>query len=248
MPAGIELLQWDSEFFGFRVGRVVGADNASSLEASLAAAAMADFELLYWPLGSVVAELDLSAHGYILGYGDRRVAYTCDLPAAQAQGLLDTTSPVEIAELPPGPAPDALLDLAPLAGAHSRFQRDSRIPNERFVALYRTWMSRSATRELADSVWVASKGSSPVGFVTGSVAEASGDIGLVAVSGGSRGDGVASALVASMGRWMLTRGATTSTVVTQQENLAACRLYEKAGFAVHSRSGIHHLWRVRGGR
>ena len=81
--------------------------------------------------------------------------------------------------------------------------------------------------------------------VTASLEGDAGRIGLFAVSEAQRGRGVASRLLEAIGRWMRHGGAKRARVATQRDNRAACRCYERAGYAVEERLALHHLWRVR---
>jgi predicted GNAT family acetyltransferase len=73
-------------------------------------------------------------------------------------------------------------------------------------------------------------------------------IGLIAVNDAHRGKGVASRLLAAIGRWMVGQGAKISTVATQGDNWPARRCFERAGYAVQSSLHLHHLWREGDGR
>ncbi|MFN8857171.1 MAG: GNAT family N-acetyltransferase, partial [Planctomycetaceae bacterium] len=69
-----------------------------------------------------------------------------------------------------------------------------------------------------------------------------GDIGLLAVDASCRGRGVGTGLVTRALAWMQEAGASESTVVTQQDNLAACRLYGQLGYLPSEVSALYHLW------
>ena len=69
-----------------------------------------------------------------------------------------------------------------------------------------------------------------------------GDIGLLAVRESCRGRGVGTRLVNAALAWMQQAGVGESTVVTQRDNLAACRLYEQLGYVTSEVSALYHLW------
>jgi ribosomal protein S18 acetylase RimI-like enzyme len=79
-------------------------------------------------------------------------------------------------------------------------------------------------------------------MITVKVADRIGNIGLVAVAESHRGRGIGSQLIESAHRWMINRGAATTTVVTQAANAAACRLYKRAGYTVAQAENVYHFW------
>ncbi len=146
---------------------------------------------------------------------------------------------------PRGPASRELLQLSIVAGGHSRFQIDPRIPADKFRELYEVWMNRSTLRELADVVLVATPSNAPddfVGVITLSETAGAGQIGLLAVREDHRGQGVATLLMAAAHDWLRGRGATEMNVVTQLENHEACTLYSRWNCEVVEVRQWFHFW------
>jgi ribosomal protein S18 acetylase RimI-like enzyme len=113
--------------------------------------------------------------------------------------------------------------------------------------MYRLWIERSLRGEMADAVLVAdlSNGtlSAPLaGLISLEETAGTGSIGLIAVAQEARGRGVGTALLAAAHRWMLARGAQQARVVTQADNLPACRLYERAGYRLADVRHVFHFW------
>ena len=96
------------------------------------------------PEAARAAKLDPGRSGYLVGYTDHRVVYAREL-AGLAEPRIPVGSEVAVSEWPAGPTCEALLELALVAGEHSRFRLDPRIPEDRFVALYHRWMARSTS-------------------------------------------------------------------------------------------------------
>ena len=69
-----------------------------------------------------------------------------------------------------------------------------------------------------------------------------GQIGLIAVSEQQRGRGLGRRLVEAADRWMFDHGAKSAHVVTQLQNVAACRLYENAGYKIKTIEYLYHFW------
>ena len=109
--------------------------------------------------------------------------------------------------------------------------------------LYREWIKKSLDRILADRVLVwREKDGQPRGMATVSVTGKRASIGLFAVDEQSRGRGIGRLLAQAAQSYAIERGAAHCDVVTQQENLAACRLYEACGFYLRSVQLVHHFW------
>ncbi len=68
------------------------------------------------------------------------------------------------------------------------------------------------------------------------------EIGLLAVGAEYRGRGLGTALLQAVDEWAVGRGLSSVSVVTQLENEAACRLYERAGFRVDRIDQVCHFW------
>ena len=224
-------LDWDSDHFQFPVAEIVSTDcNDEQLRQALQEAREARYGLVYWwskPDRSVPGLLE-EFHGIRVNH---RITYRKDLNSSE--NFPADSSPIgccQIEELPCGPAPCWLQDLAIIAGAYSRFSVDLRLPVEKFQSLFRIWVERCAQGELAHRVWYAvpsDRTAGPVGFVTVSEFEGVGQIGLIAVEEASRGQGIASQLMSTAHQWLRERGAPEVRVVTQLENEAACGLYAR---------------------
>jgi ribosomal protein S18 acetylase RimI-like enzyme len=151
--------------------------------------------------------------------------------------------PIRIAEHPCGSASNAMKRLAIAAGDYSRFAVDPRFPAEAFQRLYETWIERSARREIAHVVLTALAGQDDVlGLVTIATAVEKCCIGLIAVDEAHRGAGVGRALMVAAQQWMQQHGGQVATVVTQADNVPACRLYEHCGYHVVQQDNTFHFW------
>jgi len=94
-------------------------------------------------------------------------------------------------------------------------------------------------------VLVADDGDSAVGYVTCLSPTEPGDagqIGLLGVAAEARGSGVGSRLVAAALDWLARARVEDVTVVTQERNVAALRLYERCGFVSDRRQVWYHKW------
>lgn len=135
-----------------------------------------------------------------------------------------------------------LESMAYQSGSFSRFNLDPRL-SVKFKALYKEWITASLSRKLADEVFLAKdlKGNS-VGFITLSMKHKTGNIGLIAVNEHFRGQGVGKFLMQEADDFFRKNQAHEATVVTQLDNIPACRLYEKMGYTIIKNESIFHYY------
>jgi ribosomal protein S18 acetylase RimI-like enzyme len=137
-----------------------------------------------------------------------------------------------------------LCEIAAASFTQGRFHADPSITAERAADVYRTWTAACCDRSAADDVIVARHGTEIAGFVAcrvmhdtaGHLGQAAGTIPLIASNGAYRRCGVGAALIAAAARWFHSRGTAPVEVGTQLSNVAAARLYERAGFRMSAGS------------
>lgn len=236
-----QFLEWDTNFFGFRIGRVVPSLlSAESMASVLEWCQRESIRCLYFScdpgddLSSGLAERE----GFHLV--DVRLDFSKQLERDNATSSCDSTFTIRKwreSDLP------VLEAIAETAYRDTRFWHDSNFPRERVRQFYREWVSNSC-RGFADQVLVAEHKAKPIGFVT-CTADAGGRcrIGLVGVSAETQGRGVGKILVNSATAYATTRGCSSIEVATQARNLPAQRLYQRSGFTTSSTSLWYHLWR-----
>jgi dTDP-4-amino-4,6-dideoxy-D-galactose acyltransferase len=242
----LKFLDWDSRHFGFPVARITAPDlDDGALAKVLHAARRNSAVLVYWTTRSkrpVSAALLREFSGTQV---DRRATFVAELPAAVPTIAGGGPASFRLWEYPKGPASEPLVALAIGAGILSRFNVDPRFPRDKFESLYATWIKRSTRGELADAVWVASpsgEDAALVGMVTVSVSGGAGQINLISVACNARGRGVGRLLMECAHYWLIGRGATRASVVTQLANRPACRLYERAGYTLRDVERCFHFW------
>jgi len=233
-----ELLDWDSAFFGFPVGRVSSrVTDAVTLRDALQALRARDVRLAYWfaEPGAQGAQLAQALRGAAVG---EHILFRCTLaPPAPAQ----TTVAVTRHE---GPAVTPALEaLAVQAGALSRFALDPAMPPGTATRMYRAWIERSVSGAIADAVYLARAPQGALaGLITTARQEHCGVIGLLAVDAAFRGAGIGHALTSAAHRHFLAQDLREAQVVTQAANLAACRLYAGSGYVAARTEAVYHFW------
>lgn len=228
----ISTLDWDSRFFGLRIGRVdlqTPADAAALLKQY--AELKQQYDLLY-VFDAVQA--GFSAAGAQLV--DEKILYAkpCEpRQAFYAVSLYQGDKPT-----------DALYRLALISGSYSRFRLDSLFPKGSFERLYRRWIETACPAEGTNKQILTFLDSHGVtkGMITIDYQSELGHIGLVAVDTDTQHMGIGSKLMSTLDGYLFERGVKTLEVPTQKANLDACRWYEKNGFSIKSVTSIYHWW------
>lgn len=227
-----QALDWDSDYFGFPIGRVSPASPAD-LEPAVAAADADRVRCLYL---LCPADDDETLHAAI-GLGFRPYDVRIELGRAL--------------EAAPAAAPDvraARLDDVPelerivrerLVG--TRFWVDPGFPHDRVAELYVQWLRRGLETPTERRTLVAGAAEGVV-ICRLDVAAGLGTIELVAVAGAAEGRGVGSRLLAAADAVFADAGLTRVEVVTQARNVGAQRLYQRHGYRTERVGWWLHRW------
>ena len=238
------ILDWDTDFFGFRVGRVFDAElTRDGAREVLAWALREGVQCVYFLADARDSASAHAAEDVGFRLMDVRVKFGLTLVDRDAHTSGDAPA-MEFAL--PADIP-ALRDIARVSHVDSRFYADPRFPREHCAELYGRWIEGSCKGD-ADAVLVDRVKDRAAAYVTchleSDVAQGgrSGKIGLVAVAEWARSRSLGGRLIAASVAWFAKNGADRIRVVTQGRNVAAARLYERAGFATQRVDLWFHLW------
>jgi dTDP-4-amino-4,6-dideoxy-D-galactose acyltransferase len=229
-------LQWDTDFFGKRIGRVEGhtlnGRRVSEIERWVGDH---DIDCLYF-LADDESQTVRMAEARAFHLVDIRMTFGQSAEQIDADTMQDAR---------PGRDSDreTLLPVAADSYVDSRFFRDPRFDDDQCAELYRTWLDKSFD-DYADEVIVLDVDDTPAGFVTCHLRDEGtiGVIGLVGVDSRARGRGVGRRVVADALRWFRGQGVDRVEVVTQGRNIAAQRLYQASGFRTAEVRLWYHRW------
>jgi dTDP-4-amino-4,6-dideoxy-D-galactose acyltransferase len=232
----LQPLTWDTERLNVKVARIMPEQlDEVAFHHCLSLAKQQGFQLLYWAVPSENAESIQHAkqHGMLV---DHKVIYLISLQNIVLPALDDIKVYTEIKPS------EELTQLAFEAGKYSRFRNDARLSNAQFESVYREWIINSTNHSIAAEVLVTYDDNRLSGMVTLGKKNDRGDIGLLAVAEHARGKKIGTKLVQAAQKYFIEKGFIHSQVVTQQENVAACRLYEKCGYHVEKLEYFFHFW------
>lgn len=233
-------LAWDSEHFGFPIGKVTWSGDIASLERLIAEAEKRQLTLVY-----VITPCNRELPSWVFRscaavFVSQRVDFEKRLT-----GVGQThKSGGSIIELTPANCDiNQIHQLGVAAGQYSRFIRDLRFPRYKAERLFHIWAEDSARGKLADvSFGVVDTSGRLSGFVTAKREDKVARIGLLAVNPQEQGQGIGKRLLAAIEDWCAGHSLPTVRVATQGENAGACAFYERQGYSVAERQNIFHLW------
>lgn len=231
-------LEWDSNFFGIKTGKLDFADiPVNELIARIKTVNNCNFQLVYifTPHNDKVLKEEIVKAGGQLY--DEKVTYSLNI---------SEFSPVfsEFISSCKGAEIDKDLEtLAIESGTFSRFRTDPKIPRKKFEDLYRLWMTNSLNGTFAKEVFAYEENGKRLGMVSIDIRKGEGWIGIIAVNEAFRGKAIGKLLIHAAIQFCKENNLNILNVQTQMENTGSCAFYEKIGFQIRSIEDVYHLWR-----
>jgi dTDP-4-amino-4,6-dideoxy-D-galactose acyltransferase len=237
-----QILEWDTAFFGFRIGRVcANVLSQEQIEKIDGWCCQNGVRCLYLLADSGDMNTIRLAERNGSRLVDIRMTFACEISANRTIDTFSNRAAVIRHAMLDDV--DLLISIAKESHHDSRFYCDGGFPLRLCDALYETWIKQSC-EGYADAVFVAELNDLPVGYVSCHLDEGchAGRIGLLGVSSLTRGNGIGRALVLGALNWFAEQEVQRVTVVTQGRNYASQRLYQRCGFWVHTVQLWYHKW------
>jgi len=215
----IQRKDWDSDFFGISIGEIAGSSPCFT--------GLDEYDLVQVCPNIVDDPIDVYiSHGF--KYVDLRMSFqknvvSCKRPSNESIWV----------------NPDANCitqkDIHELADGLCLFSRFSQMPIEkkRVGHFYRTWLQKALDRQFDNFSMFIRGFDEVVGVITALITNESCRIGLVAVKERYRGKGYGHMLLEAFESCLFDSGIKYVSVVTEGRNIAAQRLYQKAGFTTY---------------
>ncbi len=222
----VELLQWDTDFFGYRIGKctINQHENISDFHALISS-----YQLVY-----LFTDDELSFVIDNMYFVDKKVTLTQNLDNLN---ISENSKVVNCKNV----LTDDLLKLAIESGEYSRFRIDKNFKNSEYERLYSRWIINSLN-DANVYVYLTIDQLKISGLITVRVKGFLAEIGLVSVDKNYRGKGIGSSLVNHAIYKAKKMGALKINVITQGKNLPALKLYEKCGFKTTDIKYVYHYW------
>ena len=228
----VQKLQWDSDFFGLRIGRTdISSNEGWNMLLKDASSLRMRYDLIY-----VFSNQELPTDSNSIRLVDTKTIYAKSI---EASAIMPSAVEQYIE-----PIPNAdLYRLALISGVYSRFRLDDNLSIESYECMYRCWIERSVDGSMADLVFVHRTKNQIDGMITVKIETDMAYLGLIAVYEGMQGKGIGSMLIKTVEAYLQTKTTVRHLkVATQWANKPACHLYEKNGFVVEEKTNIYHWW------
>lgn len=248
----IQLLPWDTDFFGFKTGMAWLGDLAVTDPAMMTKVAHAEgYRLVYifQPISRNLEDSSIPSHLSFLEkinarLVDTKVVYggfpTETEPATPAMKEDNFIEGIE--EWQPEMGAEKLYELAFQSGEYSRFKLDENFEPGTYKRMYSKWIDNSINGEIAQKILVVRVQNETAGFVTLKIEDQVGRVGLLAVDSSFRGQKIGAKLMQAAMQFTLKEGRRNFRVATQSENKTACAFYEKLGLKVVEAVKVYHWW------
>lgn len=230
----LKYLEWDSNFFGFKVGLLSSVGTLNKLNAQLDKYQKDGYRLIYLVLSQRINETFLNKNNRECFFMDEKITFIKKIEKNK-----NTNS--NILKYAGNNSDELLYELAIQSGEYSRFKLDKNIEDEKFRQLYILWMTNSINKVIANEVFVVDK-KNVRGVVTLGEKNKRANIGLIAVNKECRGEGLGKQLLVAAENWGSSQGYKHIQVVTQKHNKIACSFYESNGYHQEKNQFIYHVW------
>lgn len=223
----IKYLPWDSENFGFKVGKFKINDLKCFSWNSFYKEVQANSYKLVYLISPI--KLDIDAF------------YDCKLTYHKIKGSTSLEKNSHIFSYKGKTLSNQLFNLAFESGKYSRYYLDDQFPNDKFKLLYGKWLDNSLRTDYASDVLVYMIKDKAVGLLTYKISDKQSSIGIIATESDCQGHGIGASLMKHY-EAILPKSIETLNVVTQGVNHVARNFYEKFGYTIAESCYVYHIW------
>jgi dTDP-4-amino-4,6-dideoxy-D-galactose acyltransferase len=233
MEINWEILLWDSDLFHYKVAKINETTFGSIPNGILKSLYNNNIKLAYY---SSAQKLAINKNDfYDIKFVDRKVTYLKEIENINFSDKIEYYTK----DYPE----EKLIKLSINSGIFSRFNTDIKIGRKNFEALYTQWIINSVKKKIADEVLIYKEKKQIEGFVTLGNKNNRADIGIIAVDACFKGRGIGKALMLSA-EARSSKNYNFIQVVTQEDNLPACKLYESCGYKIDKVEFFYHFWKI----
>lgn len=227
----IQSLDWDSNFFGYKVGKInlidINFDEILKIDTQ-------DYKLIYLFSAKEIPDEILDK------ISGKLVDIKVELIKKTSKEIANNPINFQVKKI--NVLTDELIKLVFESGIYSRYRLDQNFINNEFERMYRAWIQKSLTDSNSEVIGVFDH-NELIGFISLSLKNGIADIGLIAVDEKARGLKIGSKLLDESNIFALKNKSEFITVVTQANNIQAMRLYERNGFEIKHKNYIYHIWK-----
>lgn len=228
----VEKLDWDSNFFQMRIGRLTTPFTKEQLlnEARF-------FDLVYVHTSPENEQEKKILQDLLVQLVDEKITF-------EKKNLQLWPTDERIISYP---AANVLTDeevvrVGMQSSIYSRFFVDAKFCKQKATCLYKTWIINSIKREIAKEFFVYTDGASAAGILILAIKLQIPYISILATDEAVRGKGIGRKLIEQADKFAVENNFSSLRVITQKTNTLACKFYEKNGFSLINTEHIYHYW------
>ena len=237
MTPEYNFLKWDSDFFGFKVAKILPKKiNSTKLEKILCELKKRNVSLVYWSCDNFDKETQEAAQsldGFLTG---QKITYLLNL---EQLSNTSTSTDIRIKIYNRKDPNSDLINLIIKGGKSSRFYIDPKISKKQYEDLQKLWITNSVKN---NTIFVVKEKNQIISFVSLNEKNNRGNIDYIIVEEKHQGKGLGTSLMNHAHKWFISNGYKTVQADTQQENTKACNMYEKIGYNIEKIEKFYHFW------
>ncbi len=237
MKNKFEILEWDSNFFNFKVAKINQFESIEEFDFISKELKSNQVELAYFfcePNSNVDRVLKTSN----IFLADEKVTFSRaidDIGENVTESFIEEYQEVIVT--------DKMLDIAIQTSEYSRFRVDSNFKNEEFKKMYYQWIKNAVEKTDNGKLFVYQENIDLKGLIyLREINDKLGSISLIGVDQGYRGERIGTKLINQALYYFNKMGKLEVQVVTQKANILACNFYKKNGFNLIETINVYHLW------
>ena len=237
MKNKFEIVEWDSNFFDFKVAKINHFDSIEEFNAIKEQLKLEKVKLAYI-FSKPESDIDLTLQHENVFLADEKVTFFQDIGVDKI-GVYDSL----IKEYKTGIVTDKMLDIAIQTSEYSRFRVDINFKNEEFKKLYFQWIKNAVEDKDTGKLFIYLENNVLKGLIyLKEINDKIGSISLIGVDEGYRGEQIGTKLINQAIFYFSNLGKKEVQVVTQKANVLACNFYAKNGFQILDTVNVYHLW------
>lgn len=237
MKSKFEILEWDSNFFDFRVAMINSFDSIQEFSLLKKELKFHQIKLAYM-FCKPKSEYDKVMKSSNIFLADEKVTFSHLL-----NEINDDIDYSSIKEYQDSIVTDKMLDIAIQTSEYSRFRVDDNFKNEEFKKMYFQWIKNAVVNKGNDRLFVYEEDKALKGLIyLKEINSKIGSISLIGVDQGYRGEKIGSKLINKAKKHFKDIGKNEVHVITQKQNVLACNFYQKNGFNLIDTTNVYHLW------
>ena len=238
-----EMLNWDTDFFGYRIAQVIGHHLDEHKLTNIADWCKTNkIDCIYFLAASNDGKTIKIAEDWGFHLVDIRMTFEYDVSSAHKSEGDISNHDYQVRKYRQTDIP-FLERIARHSYHDTRFYYDPCFSEDTCKKLYATWIKLSC-EGYADQVLVAEHSGVPIGYISCHLNYSSslGQIGLLGVDRQVRGQAIGKMLFLNSLKWFTEEGIDKIRVVTQGRNIAAQCFYEGCGFYTLQVQIWYHKW------